>query len=239
MNSKIKILTSSEYVYWENIIKYDIIQTQRKTFKIQVNPDKSVIVYAPIMINIRLINDKIKSKARWIQNQLNYFNEFIPIRTNKKYVNWESFLYLGRQYILKVLLSEWNSVKLKWKFIELRVTSFDNNKKVLDNRYLENANRLFPKYIEKVLNELKHINKAPLSIKIKLMKSKWWSCSSNWRICLNSELIKAPRWCFEYVLYHELAHLVEFWHTKRFYNLLDTIMPDWKKWKNKLEKIMA
>jgi predicted metal-dependent hydrolase len=71
------------------------------------------------------------------------------------------------------------------------------------------------------------------------MTTRRWSCSKKWNITLNSELVKAPRWCIEYVLTHECCHLVEFKHTKKFYELLTTIMPDRQKQKNKLEKLLA
>jgi predicted metal-dependent hydrolase len=71
------------------------------------------------------------------------------------------------------------------------------------------------------------------------MQTRWWSCSKKWNITLNSELVKAPRWCIEYVIIHELCHLIEFNHTKAFYELQAKEMPDRQKWKNKLEKMLA
>jgi hypothetical protein len=74
-------------------------------------------------------------------------------------------------------------------------------------------------------------------VKIKRLKKKWGSCSKQGKITLNSELVKAPKGCIEYVINHELCHLVEHNHSSAFYELQEKTMPDWEKRKNKLEKI--
>jgi len=71
------------------------------------------------------------------------------------------------------------------------------------------------------------------------MKFRWGSCSTSGRILLNPELIKAPKACIEYVIIHELCHLVHRDHTKAFFNLQTREMPDWEKWKEKLELLLA
>lgn len=70
------------------------------------------------------------------------------------------------------------------------------------------------------------------------MNNRWGSCTNSRKIILNTELIKAPRPCIEYVITHELCHLVHREHNKLFLELLYNEMPDWQKWKNKLEQIL-
>ena len=70
---------------------------------------------------------------------------------------------------------------------------------------------------------------------IRSMEKRWGSCTPNGKIILNPELIKAPKGSIEYVIIHELCHLVHHNHTKSFYDLQEFMMPDWKKWKEKLE----
>ena len=67
------------------------------------------------------------------------------------------------------------------------------------------------------------------------MAKRWGSCTPNGKIILNPELIKAPKGSIEYVIIHELCHLIHHNHTKAFYNLQQRMMPDWKKWKERLE----
>jgi hypothetical protein len=79
----------------------------------------------------------------------------------------------------------------------------------------------------------------PIKLEINKMKFRWGSCSTSGRILLNPELIKAPKACIEYVIIHELCHLVHRDHTKAFFNLQTREMPDWEKWKEKLELLLA
>jgi hypothetical protein len=71
------------------------------------------------------------------------------------------------------------------------------------------------------------------------MPTRWGSCTAKGRIILNPELIKAPKACIEYVIVHELCHLVHHDHTQRFLDLQTKEMPEWEKWKNKLERLLA
>mgnify|MGYP006324426245 CR=1 FL=1 len=92
------------------------------------------------------------------------------------------------------------------------------------NSVLEEKINLFTKYdIEKPL------------VEIRSMSKRWGSCTVKGKVILNPELIKAPKGSIEYVMIHELCHLVHHNHTKAFYELQEKIMPDWKKWKTKLE----
>jgi len=85
----------------------------------------------------------------------------------------------------------------------------------------------------------KQFNLESPSWEIKRMAKRWGSCTPKGKILLNPELIKAPGRCIEYVIVHELCHLVYHSHNKDFYNLQKQIMPNWEKWKKRLEKISA
>lgn len=240
MNSQAQILTLQEIAYWSKLINFSLIQSERKTMRIEVLPTMEVIVRAPLLIWMELVLERIKKRAGWILKQIHYFNSFHPRITKRKYISWETFLYLWKQYILKTeIISKTEEVKLKWKFIMVFVKKLENTEKILNAWYLKNAREKFEIYKEWVLESFEKYNIQPNNIIIRTMKTRWWSCSKKWNITLNSELIKAPRWCIEYVLTHELCHLVEFGHTKAFYELQTKQMPDWQKWKNKLERLLA
>lgn len=240
MNSKTEVLSKHSISYGNKIIDISLNQSQRKTFRIEVSPDMQVLVKAPKHISHEQILHRVNKKAPWIYKQIAYFEDFHPRITPRKYISWETFLYLWKQYILKIETvkeNEW--IKLQWKFMIVNKKKDTDTEKIMGKRYGDQAKKNFEKYIYPVLDTFKKHNIFPQNVHIKKMTTRRWSCSKKWNITLNSELVKAPRWCIEYVLTHECCHLIEFKHTKKFYELLTTIMPDRQKQKNKLEKLLA
>jgi len=104
---------------------------------------------------------------------------------------------------------------------------------------MEKAKTWFENIAAPLVERFKKHQVAPQNLEIRKMQYRWGSCSSNGIILLNPELIKAPRVCIEYVIIHELCHLVYRDHTKEFFDLQQREFPEWKKWKNKLENTLA
>jgi len=71
------------------------------------------------------------------------------------------------------------------------------------------------------------------------MAKRWGSCNTIDKITINPEIIKAPTKCIEYLIIHEMCHLIEKNHTKKFYEILSNKMPDWQRWKDKLENKLS
>ncbi len=183
---------------------------------------------------------KVKKRAGWIIKQQNYFRQFQPLQPPRKYISGETHRYLGRQYRLKVIQSTEEKVVLARGYINVYTEDIKNQetiKKLVFNWNEVRANKIFNEILidcEIVLNKLK-IDKP--AFKMRFMKTRWGSCSRNGIITLNRELIKAPKSCIRYVITHELCHLKEYAHNKQFYNLLVSIIPDWKKQKEKLNQM--
>ncbi len=220
-------------------INYNLHFVERKTLGITVQPNRDVIVKAPNGSSINKIESKIRKKAPWILKQRSHFLSFEPRITERKYVSGETHLYLGRQYQLKVIISDLERVKYTGRFIEVYAEDRKNVKKLLDNWYKEKANYWFYKLLEPLVERFKKYNVSPEKIEINQMKYRWGSCSTKGRILLNPELIKAPKMCVNYVIIHELCHLVYRDHTKDFFRLQSQEMPDWEKWKYKLEHTLS
>ncbi|MDD5770165.1 MAG: SprT family zinc-dependent metalloprotease [Candidatus Gracilibacteria bacterium] len=234
------MLTLQNINFGTKVIKFTLLQLDRKTLAIEVTPDMDVIVRAPENIKLESILDRVRKKAPWIIKQINFFSDFHPKLTPRKYTSGETFLYLGKQYILKVEKTEKDEgVKLKGKFFMVFVKNIKNTEKVVNEWYMNNAKEKFKIYGEYVIKKFENLNVKPNKISIRKMSNRWGSCSKKGNISLNSDLIRAPRGCIEYVLTHECTHLLEFGHTKRFYEIQTSQMPDWEKWKNKLEKLLA
>jgi predicted metal-dependent hydrolase len=220
-------------------IDFKLEYSNRKSLGITVTSDMCVEVKAPVNTSLEKIKEKLKKKAPWIIKQQGYFLSFHPKTPARKFVGGETHLYLGRQYLLKVSLGKQNGVKYKGGFIEVIAKDKTKTKELLNAWYKEKAKDKFAEIAEPIIQRFKKYNVEPNNIYIQIMPTRWGSCTERGKIILNPELIKAPKACIEYVIIHELCHLVHRDHTQKFIDLQTKEMPDWEKWKMKLEKMLA
>ncbi|MFP4288249.1 MAG: M48 family metallopeptidase [Bacteroidales bacterium] len=220
-------------------IDFQLKYSYRKTLEITVTPDLEVLVKAPVDSSLEKIKEKLLKKAPWIIIQQSFFLSFHPKTPPRKYIGGETHLYLGRQYLLKIESSKKDSVKLKGKFIEVQTTDKYKVKKLVQEWYLLHAKFKFKEIAEPLIEKFKKYKVTPDSIVFRDMPTRWGSCTPKGKIILNPELIKAPRGCIEYVIIHELCHLIYHDHTRKFIDLQTKEMPDWEKWKMKLENLLA
>lgn len=228
-----------EINYGSETIVYRLEFKPRKTLGITVTPELKVVVKAPEFTPLEKVRDKVRKRASWILNQQSYFLSFHPRITERKYVSGETHLYLGRQYRLKVTSNSHNEVKYLGGTIEVRTANKENTGKLMKKWYRSRAEVKFPEIAGPIIEKFKKYQVKPVGLFIQEMPTRWGSCTPKGKIILNPELIKAPRACIEYVITHELCHLVERNHTQKFFEIQSKEMPDWKKWKDKLESLLA
>lgn len=198
-----------------------------------------VVVKAPKSTSLERIKEKLRKKAPWIIKQQSFFLSFNPKTPPRKYVSGETHLYLGRQYILRIHSGDEESVKLKGKIIKVTCRKKSTAKELLEEWYLVNAKTKFNAFALPIIEKFRKYKVEPKSIVLREMRTRWGSCTTKGKIIINPELIKAPRGCIEYVIIHELCHLIHYDHTQKFLDLQTREMRDWEKWKTKLEKLMA
>ena len=231
-------ITRDYIQYGATIIDYDIEFAQRKTLSICVNPDSSVCLRAPTDATLEQIQQKVHKRASWILKQKRFFESFGTSTTKRQYISGESHLYLGRQYMLRVKESNVNAVHYQNNIIEIECCHKKDAGILLQTWYRQRANVKFQEYAQPIIEQFSIYGVKPQSLSIKKMDKRWGYCTSDGHISLNPRLICAPRCCIEYVITHEMCHLIYRNHTKDFYALLTKEMPHWEKWKNKLERIM-
>lgn len=226
-------------------IQYSIEYSPRKTMGITVTPEMEVLVKAPVDADVEVINKKLKKRAAWIIKQQNFFHSFYPKMPQRRYVNGETHLYMGRQYRLQVIQQESTTkdrVKLIGGFLKVYTTEKTEVETLVKAWYRDKANSRLKEIAQPLLESFvkrHNISNPNVQISIREMPNRWGSCTPKGRIILNPELIKAPRGCIEYVVVHELCHLIYHDHTKNFFELQNREMKDWEKWKMKLEKLLA
>lgn len=218
-------------------INYNLTYKNRKSLGVKVLPDTTVEVIAPESADENEVAKKVRAKAPWIIKQLDFFISFKPATPASKFVNGETHLYLGRQYKLKVIASD-NAIIKAYRG-QLFIYATNNNtgqiSKQLEQWYKQKASIIFNNLLLEILPLFRRYKIAEPTLYIRKMSKRWGSCTKSGRIILNVDLIKAPKGSIEYVLIHELCHLVQHNHTKAFFDLQNKMMPDWKKWKERLE----
>jgi predicted metal-dependent hydrolase len=187
-------------------------------------------------------SEYFKEKAPWILKNVRYFKDVQPEYTaNKEYVSGESFKYLGKQYRLKVEeTEEQEGVKYYQGYIYLFVKDKRNyslKEKLINDWFREKAVLNFKKSLERVFPIIEKYGIKKPEIQIRTMKARWGSClKEKYCILLNFDLIKAPKYCIDYVILHELTHFKYRNHDVEFYNFMTSLMPDWKQRKEILDE---
>jgi predicted metal-dependent hydrolase len=145
----------------------------------------------------------------------------LPHPPGKELVNGESALYLGRSYRIEVVESATNDVQFKQKFL-IRRSPFSQRQEVLRDWYIDKAKE---KILPRVARHALELGVEYTEVKIVDNRYRWGSCTIKNNINLNWRLIKAPMFVIDYVIVHELAHLLEANHTPRFWNIVRTQTP--------------
>lgn len=228
--------------YANKTIDFAIQRKNVKNVNLNIKPDMTIEVSANEKVPLTYIYDFVKGKGSWILKHVKHFEDVQPIYQSKReYVSGESFKYLGKQYRLRVQQVEDNEVVKYFRgFIYLLVKETNNysrKEQLMDNWYREKAIKVFNESMNKLspLVEKYGIEKPTLALR--MMKARWGSALTDKNIIqLNTELIKAPKHCIDYVILHELIHFKYNDHSEKFYNMLYTLMPDWEKRKKILDE---
>jgi predicted metal-dependent hydrolase len=229
------------YSYGKETISYEVRNVDRKSMEIAVYPDSSVIVKVPKGTTPSKVKIRIAKRARWIKKQIDYFGQFEPRVSARCYVGGETHFYLGRQYRLKITKRNNNEVKLKGSYFLVLTPNKDPHKvkSLLEEWYQDHAKLVFNRRLELCYKSAKKLNVPFPNLQLRSMKKRWGSCSKAGKILLNTALIKAPLYCIDYVIMHELCHMKVNTHDNGYFKLLSKCMPDWKKRKERLEKCLT
>jgi predicted metal-dependent hydrolase len=205
---------------------------------IQVNADGSITVSAPESAGDERVQAAVKKRARWIYRQLQSFQNRNEHILPRHYVSGECHLYLGKRYVLKVLVDAALSQRVKLLKGKLEVTtrypSSENVKVLLLGWYKDRAREVFARRLDALLPQALWVaDKPPLYLRT--MLTQWGSCSPHGRLTINPHLVKASTECIDYVLLHELCHIAEHNHSERFYRLMNQVMPNWQQVKERLD----
>lgn len=224
-----------------NGIEIEVLKKDIKNIHLGVYPpDGRVRVAAPIHTtdeNIRLL---IVSKLRWIKKQQKKFSSQ-ERQSKREYVSGESYYLWGERYLLRrIEHTGYSKVKIEnKKYIDLYVKkeiSLEQRERILNKWYRNEIKSRIPELIEKwapiIGVEVKAWN-------VRIMRTKWGTCNiEDSRILLNLQLVKRPPNCLEYVVVHEMVHLIERTHNNKFKELMDKYYPNWRIVRDELNKFI-
>lgn len=228
--------------YGTTTIDYTLTYADRKTLGVRVKPDISVEVIAPLGATNEKIKERLLTKAAWIERQKDFFLSFRPKTPPRRYIAGETHLYLGKQYRLKIVEGETEFVKMARGYITVSTKEKANTDRIaqqLKAWYAAKAAKYLPKVFAAHLPIAKNFYDGTPTLKFRWMQKRWGSCHANGQILLNIELMKAPKPCIEYVIIHELCHLVHLNHSLAFYKLLGAYLPEWERVKGRLEMVLV
>ncbi len=217
-------------------LNYQLIRSKkrRKTISLYIKEDGRIFIYAPYRTPKWEIERFIKEKRSWIVKKMSEKERSIK-EAEKAFIPGEKFLYLGESYPLEIEESSKRKVPLKLSF----------GKFVLDKDHIEEAKDLFIQWYKKEAkariieridfysNRLQLFSKG---IRITSAKYRWGSCSRDNRLSFSWRIIMASLSIIDYILIHELVHIKEKNHSKRFWNYLESILPDYRKHRLWLKK---
>ncbi len=213
--------------------EYQIIKRPRRTtVSISVKPDCSVRLLVPANLSDKIITKLVKQKSSWIKSKIEHFQELQKYHKEKEYVSGECFTYLGRNYRLKIDQNDTNKkVKLMHGTFNISIQS-GLQKGARTNVIIKRLAEWYQKKAAARLQEKVRLyagktGVSPISVGVKGYNSRWGSCHSDGRIFFNWRIIIAPHSVVDYVVVHELCHLVHHNHSKKFWRLVETILPDY------------
>ena len=235
-------VTASSITYGSHELAFTVEVRPRRTLSISVHPDQHVHVLSPPDVPLVQIQARVTRRAAWILRQQAYFQQFRPSTPARRYVSGETHLYLGRQYRLRLEEAATPQVKLIRGRLVVHTphpTDADHTAQLLRQWYQQHAAEQFQVVLQQCLPLLSEYQLPPPTLQQRYLQKRWGSCSPAGRITLNTDLIRADKSSIAYVILHELCHLIEPNHSRRFYRLLAHILPDWQRRKDKLEKALS
>ena len=231
--------TSHALEYGQTAIEYQLTYTGRETLAIHVLPDTQILVEAPLGSDFAEIEKRIRKRAAWILRQQRDFRRFSFDIPPRQYVSGETHRYLGKQYQLKIFQSEGAKEYVKMDREHILVCVKEKNdtarvKKLLINWYRRQALKIYSERLETWFPRFERYNIKQPRIFVREMRSRWGSCTAAGKMTLNLKLVMVPKQFIDYIIVHELCHLVEHNHSQAFYALMSRIMPGWEEHREKL-----
>lgn len=205
---------------------YTILRSKRKTVALIVNSEGALIIKAPLKASIADIEKIVSIKKNWIDQKQRIIRHKNEIYKVHKFEAGEEFLFLGKKYPL--IFSDVKGIKLKNDFLYINKLNTDKKNAII--KWYKKAAKII--LTEQISKYEKITGLKTIKIKISSAKRRWGSCGRDGNINFSFRLIMCPIEIIDYVVLHEMVHIIYPNHSKDFYNCLRLFMPEYKAYKN-------
>lgn len=200
-------------------LKYTIVRSpKRRKITITVERDRSVVVHAPPATAEEKIHQLVEARRQWIFEKTRHSQKYDdpPHPPGKELVNGESALYLGRSYLIEIAATDSGEIEFAQKFF-VPADLADRKLEAFRGWYIIRAEE---KILPRARHHARQLGVEFATARIVDNRYRWGSCTVKDNLTFNWRLIKAPMSVIDYVVVHELAHLIEANHTPRFWNIV-------------------
>lgn len=238
LGKAIRVVEQSSVQFGGTAIPYTIKRGRRvKTVAVGVDPIEGVYVRAPKDTPIERLDKIVHRKAKWIVDRRLRHGDLPPPSSPREFVSGETFLYLGRQYRLKVLRGRRGVVRLVAGRLQVPIPAGSDPDVVRERLvtwYRAHAERRLP---ERVAIWAPKLGLEPKSVLIRDQRKRWGSADSNGNVRFNWRVVQAPMGLVDYVVAHELIHLQHQGHTRAFWAALGQVMNDYEERREALRQL--
>lgn len=208
-----------------------IIRSKRRTIALIVETDGSVTVRAPLRASDKIILQFVEKHTKWVEKKKVEMRAVAPPQP-KQYLPGESFMYLGQSYPLTIVQGQKRKLVLDDDVFKLAESAHANAEMVFQDWYRKQARREVELRVATFAEEHQlHYEK----IRISSARTRWGSCSTSGTLSFSWRLILLHPDVIDYVIIHELAHTVHHNHSKRFWKLVENLLPEYKERRNFLK----
>jgi len=209
-----------------------IVRSKRKTLALIIETDGSVTVRAPLRASEKNILQFVEKHAKWVEKKKMETHAAVPLQP-RQFLPGERFLYLGQAYPLETVEDQEMQLVLDGEVFKLAESAQTNAKMIFQDWYRRHARQVIePRTALFAKKHQLHYEK----IRISSARTRWASCSSKGTLSFSWRLILLHPDVIDYVIIHELAHTVHHNHSKRFWKLVEELLPDYKERRKQLRE---
>ena len=207
-------------------LEIELIRTKRKTVSIHIERDGSVSARIPEAISEEEILKVLKSKEYQIHKNLAQWSQLNQTKVEREYVNGQSFLYLGRNYRLQLVDDKFGTLIFRKGYFHLSLSKKNQAREVFKEFYKEKLNEKLKPILKKYKGLL---GVDPKEIKVMELQNRWASCTASGNVNFHWKCAMAPIDVLNYIVVHELTHLIHPNLNNAFWNELDKVIPNYEK----------